>query len=179
MIQALGLLPHPSTPSPQAHAISVTANFDRTGRLELTYFLRFQPGSIRLPSPAAGTRVEGLWRHTCCEAFIAVAGEPAYREFNFSPSGDWQAYTFTTYRQGGLLEPAQGPALTCEAETDRLTLRARLPAPDLPPAGLWRLGLNAVLEDMQGNLSYWALRHAAGRPDFHHPDGFALEIAPP
>jgi hypothetical protein len=30
---------------------------------------------------------------------------------------------------------------------------------------------------LSGAFSYWALRHSAARPDFHHPDGFALEIA--
>jgi len=38
--------------------------------------------------------------------------------------------------------------------------------------------LTAVVECVDGALSYWALRHAAGKPDFHHPDTFALEIAP-
>jgi hypothetical protein len=34
-----------------------------------------------------------------------------------------------------------------------------------------------VIEEGDGVLSYWALRHPAARPDFHHPEGFALEIA--
>ena len=34
----------------------------------------------------------------------------------------------------------------------------------------------AHVEAADGTLSYWALRHAAGKPDFHHPDAFALEI---
>ena len=48
-----------------------------------------------------------------------------------------------------------------------------------------RLGLCVVIEELDaalseafsGAFSYWALRHPAARPDFHHPDGFALEIA--
>ncbi|MBI3061386.1 MAG: hypothetical protein HYY83_05345 [Deltaproteobacteria bacterium] len=27
-----------------------------------------------------------------------------------------------------------------------------------------------------GTISYWALKHPPGKPDFHHPDAFALEI---
>ena len=38
------------------------------------------------------------------------------------------------------------------------------------------LALAAVIEDEAGALSYWALRHAAGVPDFHHPDAYALEL---
>jgi hypothetical protein len=37
-----------------------------------------------------------------------------------------------------------------------------------------------VLEEdggaLSGALSYWALRHPPGKPDFHHPAGFALEL---
>ena len=39
-----------------------------------------------------------------------------------------------------------------------------------------KLALTAVVEDGSGRLSYWALRHAPGKPDFHHPDGFVLEF---
>jgi hypothetical protein len=39
------------------------------------------------------------------------------------------------------------------------------------------VGLCAVIEDEHGRLSYWALRHAPGKPDFHRRDGFALELA--
>jgi hypothetical protein len=49
-----------------------------------------------------------------------------------------------------------------------------LPA-DLAAAPL-RVGLAAVVENDQGQLDYWALNHAAARPDFHHPESFGLEI---
>jgi hypothetical protein len=40
-----------------------------------------------------------------------------------------------------------------------------------------RLGLSAVIEENDGTISYWALKHLPGKPDFHHPDSFALELA--
>ena len=45
------------------------------------------------------------------------------------------------------------------------------------PQNAARIGLSAVIEEQDGTISYWALRHAAGKPDFHHPDGFAMELA--
>ncbi len=39
-----------------------------------------------------------------------------------------------------------------------------------------KLALSAVVEDDSGTLSYWALKHAPGKPDFHHSDGFVLEL---
>jgi hypothetical protein len=41
-----------------------------------------------------------------------------------------------------------------------------------------RLGLSAVIEETSGRKSYWALAHPPGKPDFHHPDCFALELPP-
>jgi hypothetical protein len=39
-----------------------------------------------------------------------------------------------------------------------------------------RLGLAAVIEDKAQVLSYWALKHPAEKPDFHHADGFVIEL---
>jgi len=33
-----------------------------------------------------------------------------------------------------------------------------------------------VIEETSGRLSYWALAHPSGKPDFHHADCFACEI---
>jgi hypothetical protein len=50
---------------------------------------------------------------------------------------------------------------------------------EAPPDGPWRLGLSAVIEGAAGELSYWALAHPPGRPDFHRADCFALELVAP
>jgi hypothetical protein len=38
------------------------------------------------------------------------------------------------------------------------------------------LGLSAVIEDKAQVLSYWALKHPAEKPDFHHADSFVVEL---
>jgi hypothetical protein len=43
-------------------------------------------------------------------------------------------------------------------------------------AGRLAIGLSAVIEEQDGRLSYWALRHPPGKPDFHYPEAFALEL---
>lgn len=35
-----------------------------------------------------------------------------------------------------------------------------------------RMALSAVIEDRDGKIAYWALRHAEGKADFHHEAGF-------
>jgi hypothetical protein len=49
----------------------------------------------------------------------------------------------------------------------------------LARARVMRMALAAVVEEEDGRLSYWALQHAPGNPDFHHPDGFTLELRSP
>ena len=109
-----------------------------------------------------------------------MAGKgPAYREFNFSPSSEWGAYAFHGYRKGGALQVELDPAIMVRRTGDRLELDAGVRWDFLPPGRALRLGLSAVLEDADGLLSYWALQHPPGKPDFHHADAFALQLLPP
>ncbi|MNC96867.1 hypothetical protein D3C83_143500 [compost metagenome] len=39
-----------------------------------------------------------------------------------------------------------------------------------------RLGICAVVEDRAQVLSYWALKHPAEKPDFHHADSFVVAL---
>jgi hypothetical protein len=158
------LVRHPDTPCAALRAIE--ARVVREGNeLRLAYILQGEIDRLRLPTAGAAG---ALWRHTCCEVFVARA-LPAYREYNFSPSGEWAAYAFTGYRQGGPLQAAD-PRISVKRGKERLELTASIPA----DAGALRLGLAVVVEEE--TMSYWALRHAPGKPDFHHPDAFALEL---
>lgn len=169
------LFPHPSAPAPWIEALTVSLVREAGGGISFRYTLTGDMERLKIPAPAAPARRDGLWRHTCFELFAARVIGPAYREFNFSPSGAWQAYAFASYREGGPLEPVPAPAIVREISNDRLVLEARLPVDSLPPGDL-RLGLATVLEAVDGGHSYWALKHASVKPDFHHPDTFALEI---
>ena len=178
-MQAHTLTPHPDTPSPAITGIEVTATFTKTGDLTLTYTLTANLNQLRIPETTTPARADNLWRHTCFEAFIQGDDAPAYREFNFSPSGQWQAYAFTDTRRGGLLEPAPTPTLTRVDKANQLTLACILPPEALPQGSQLRLGLTAVIEATDGMLSYWSLRHPPGKPDFHHTHAFALTLDRP
>jgi len=133
-----------------------------------------------MPTVTAPTRTDGLWRHTCFEAFVRASPGAAYYELNFAPSTQWAAYRFSGYRGGMRVANeigapgfevetnGEGCGLRVSAELDRL--------PGLPGDGAWRLGLSAVIEETSGRKSYWALAHPPGKPDFHHSDCFALEL---
>ena len=104
----------------------------------------------------------------------ASAADEAYQEFNFSPSGEWAAYRFAGYRHGmAPLDTLAEPRIRVKRSAGVLELHARISLP-LPSHPL--LGLSAVIEQTDGTLSYWALHHAPGKPDFHLRDAFALEL---
>ena len=169
------LIPHPGTPPGPAQAIRVEVE-RRGAALSFHFVLGGDVGRIRIPPPAAPERAEDLWRHTCFEAFLRAPGEQAYLEFNFSPSGEWAAYRFEGYRAGRTELDIPAPSNGGYHGGDRLVSFVSLAG--LPSNRFWQIGLSAVVEDLDGRLSYWALAHAPGDPDFHHPDGFALEFPP-
>jgi len=150
--------------------------------LQLRFELRAALDRLRIPAAATATRVPGLWEHTCFEAFVARRGAADYLEFNFSPSGEWAAYAFTAYRQGMRdFELPRAPHIALQssvtpAHDAPLVMDAEL---SLPPD--WgnvdgRLALCAVIEDVDGRRSYWALHHASAQPDFHHRESFTLRL---
>jgi len=61
-------------------------------------------------------------------------------------------------------------------EATRYALRIE---PGILPEATTKLGLSAVIEEADGTKSFWALAHPPGRPDFHHPDCFALTLGAP
>jgi len=111
---------------------------------------------------------------------MMVGEGPGYREFNFSPSGEWAVYDFRGYRdaseQDGALLTKPDPVIKVQQSLDRLELTVEIDQGLLPQASSLKLGLSAVVENAAGSKSYWALRHTPGKPDFHHADAFAIQL---
>ena len=170
----------PETDSLAVHEIEARVSRTEDEVLAVTYSLQGDVNRLLIPPSRAPRRADHLWQHMCFEAFVFVQGNSEYCEFNFSPSGEWAAYDFSRYRDGVPLEVGElAPKITARRADDRLDLDATIHLqrlPMMPPNGYLRLGLCAVIEEENGALSYCALKHPSGRPDFHHPDGFALKI---
>ncbi len=179
MPQALTL--HPESSCNAAIEIAAEAARPRPGALRLRYRVTGEIGALSLPPVAAPGRADGLWQHTCFEAFLRAAPGGVYHEFNFAPSMRWAAYRFASYREGmRAAREVDTPKIEVDSSDGAFELRAELALdrlPDLPRDAPWQLGLSAVIEEAGGRLSYWALAHPPGRPDFHHSDCFALELA--
>src|SRR3989344_4677261 len=167
---------HPDTPCSADLFLSVDAVRNQPGSLYLRFIIDGEMDRIVMPPRRALGRTDGLWQTTCCEAFVKPAGRSDYLEFNLSPSTAWASYWFDDYR-AGMREADAVP------DFDRVggIIQALFDfsgQPALDDAD-WQVGLSVVVEEKTGTKSYWALGHAPGKPDFHHPDCFALTLGAP
>lgn len=165
------LTPHLQCPAEGVSQVEVMVERTGPGFLELCYRVYGGLDHLLIPPPAARNRTDGLWEHTCFEAFMRPLDGEGYEEHNFSPSGAWAAYAFSGYREGMRMLDADPPAIDWRSGVSS-ELRARIAV----PKHRLRLGLSAVIEEQGGRKSYWALAHPAAKPDFHHPDSFLCEL---
>lgn len=171
---------HPSSRCAAVRELAVDVARPSAGALALRYVVTGDIAALCLPE-GEPTRTDALWRTTCFEAFARARADPSYFEFNVAPSGAWAAYRFDAPRAGmRAAEGARAPEVATAVDGDTLTVDIALDfagAPELSTSSTWRLAVSAVIEETNGAISYWALRHPPGPADFHHPDGFVIELA--
>ena len=173
---------HGATPSNDIRAVYVNVRRS-TEELDLRFRLEADISRVRLTRPHEPQGRVELWRHTCFEVFVAIRGKAAYHEFNFAPWHEWQLYAFRGYRD--LISTVNGlrsPIIAISSTNALLKLDARVTLTDLSAIhthSTLLLGLSAIIEPKIGPLTYWAVRHANGKPDFHHKHTFALRLEPP
>ncbi|QPN65510.1 DOMON-like domain-containing protein [Synechococcus sp. CBW1006] len=186
--QSFTLVPFRSAPATPDHptadpclpGLSLTGFIQRLGpELRIHYCLRAPLAELLVPPPAQQPqRCDGLWMHTCLEAFLAVEGDDRYWEINLSPSGDWNVYRLEGYRLG-LTPEASVRALPFLSQQSpqqlELAFHCHLPPP-LAAAASVQVGISAVIEHRGGALSTWALDHPGPEADFHRREGFLLRI---
>lgn len=174
------LVGDPGAPGHATYGIDAQAQVEKSGIGVFRYVLRADMPRLRTPAAQPAERANGLWQHTCFEAFIQPFGAAGYYELNFAPSRQWAIYCFSAYREG-MSSPEIGapPQILVRRFADRLEVDAAVRLHELIGLGGARrlkVGLSAIVEKEDGTLSYWALKHAPGKADFHCPDGFVLEF---
>lgn len=179
-VREVALACHPESRSEAVRSVAARLSRTEGGILAITYSIEGDVARLRVPPAKTPRFAEGLWRYTCCECFIALKGQPEYHEFNFAPSGEWASYAFAKYRDGAPLEDEGfNPRIAVRRSDQKLELDASVPLHRLSAMhgrGGLALALSAVVEDGKGVVSYWALRHPDGRPDFHCRESFVLEV---
>ncbi len=170
---------HPDFPTDAVSRIDVTVDYLSTGKFLLHYNILGAIDQLLLPEPVPQERTDDLWQQTCFEAFIGAPDDPRYLELNLSPSTQWAAYAFESYREG-MSDPelVVPPLIESTISADNFQLAATLDLSGLLAMDATRLelGLAAVIAEKNGRKSFWALSHAAGNPNFHDRDCFLHKI---
>lgn len=176
----LQLICHPDTPPRTVERIEIGTKRFQDGRLWFRFCLEGQLEALELSAPRAAIRTDGLWKSTCFEAFLRKNGTDPYLEYNFAPSGEWAAYAFEDYRSGMAELPVNAPPeILSDSSEGHFAIQSEIMLPADWRDGLIELNLTAVIEEIDGTKSYWALAHPPGKPDFHDKDCFALQQEAP
>ncbi len=175
------LLPHPSNSRGAIRRFVASIEFDSTPEeLRISFRIEGAIGRLRLPERGSAVRADGLWQHSCFEAFVRSDAGDSYHEFNFAPSGDWAAYRFASRREGRQSPALPAPRTEFRRTADAFELTAAVALAgiaELAQAHILQAGIAAVIEDQDGGLSHWALVHRAAQPDFHDPETFGLRVS--
>jgi len=67
------------------------------------------------------------------------------------------------------------PHVQLSSSDERLQMNVNIDTRDLPATNTM-FALSAVIEDVSGAKSYWALKHRLDKPDFHYEHGFVLTV---
>ena len=158
--------------------INITGKIIRDkNKLNLLYLLQGDLSTVIIPSPAdIPTRKHELWQTTCFEFFLGIGHAPKYWEFNLSPTGDWNIYRFTNYRQGMEEETAFTSLpfnVVQQLKSLNINLEINLDFIIEQNTAL-EIGISTVIESSEGTISYWALTHPETKADFHNRDSFII-----
>lgn len=178
-IEEIALTCHPATPPFMADAIQVSLTRGEGGVLWLRYHVDCDLNALEIPTTLPPMRTDELWKTTCFELFVRRDGDEPYLEYNFAPSTQWAAYSFSGYRAGMTELMTYRPEINGDASETHFALEVEITLPDQwRDAAVW-IGLTAVIAESVDTKSYWSLVHPEGTPDFHHRDCFALYLEAP
>lgn len=177
-MQVFKLKPFPSNIIPNIKIIGEIVRVEN--RLFLRYEVNGDTHAILLPAKASTpSRTDDLWKATCFEFFLALPNQPAYWEFNMSPSGGWNVYKMDAYRREGFREDiafTQLPFLFSNTD-NKLSLDISVDlSPIAQPHQVVYVGITAIIQTMEGHETYWALAHPGPQADFHLRESFILGL---
>lgn len=179
MSNALPLQKHPKSKESSVNAISVNLIAHTDKSMSVAYSAQGDIDRLFIPPRTAGECKDNLWRTTCFEMFVGHTNSTTYWELNFSPSANWAAYKFTDYRQNRQNEESFAiNRLQMKQTKERFDLEVGFLFGALQDFDLTTVcfGFSAVMMDHHGNISYWALRHGDGPPDFHDNTCFSYML---
>lgn len=174
---------HPFTKNSHTQNLQISADFFQISSTQtlVTFELEGAVDAVYWPpSDDTSTRQDELWKHTCFECFWAETPSPeaAYTEINCSPNGNWNAYSFQSYRNGMSADNKLEVQLK-HWESDRERVNFQIQITSTQDLNMTVVGLTAVIELVNGEKTYWSLAHPGPQPDFHRKDGWISLIDAP
>jgi len=122
--------------------------------------------------PANGRHV-GLWQQTCFEVFIQPSGVKKYFEINLTPQKAWNVFSFDDYRMPQPPRELPGAHLVSfNFKAGELKATFKVPEADLRKINVSFCSV-VVLKDT--GVTYWSVKHADTKPNFHHFGSFITE----
>jgi hypothetical protein len=160
--------------------IEISGNIARhCNTLTIQYQILGQLAELAIPAVAnSPTRKDELWQQTCLEFFLGIENSFQYWEFNLSPSGDWNIYSFEDYRQGMQAEAAFTSLpfivynrpncllLTLELDLDKIVKIDQT----------LEIAIASAIKPQVGEVTYWALTHCGTPADFHQRGSFIIKL---
>ena len=175
---SFNLKPFESTNKTDAIAIGGTV-VRKENQLSIQYLLSGDLSNVEIaPLSSSNQRRNRLWEKTCFEYFLRPADPQVshYWEFNLSPSGDWNVFSLSGYRDGLQAEQAIATLpFTTQHTAKGLQLNLSINIAPLLSNQDALIGISTVLI-IAGRESYWAIAHPAPQADFHHPNSFVLPL---
>ncbi|UOF01633.1 DOMON-like domain-containing protein [Bdellovibrio reynosensis] len=168
------LQPFASTPLTDQFKIFSDLQIISAEKIEITFQISGPLDKILWPDPAIiESRQDELWKTTCLETFLGSGPQAndSYTEVNCSPNGNWNAYSFSSYREG--MSPS--PDITVrlkEKSTQGQNGFFKIELLSTKAIAASCVGLTAVIEFTTGEKAYWALRHPKSTADFHDKTGW-------
>ena len=151
----------------------------RMNTLTIHYDLRGNIAEVDIPTQTdRPNRKDNLWESTCFEFFFGVKDSDRYWEFNLSPSGHWNIYSFNAYRQGMQEEMAFAELpFTIQMRSDAFLLSLDLDLDQIfQEDRVLEVAISSVIRFKDDRIFYWALAHPSQQADFHDRKGFILKF---
>lgn len=130
---------------------------------------------------ATPQRLIGLWKKTCFEFFLRSGKYKEYMEFNFSSSLNWNCFNFNSETKD-LTEwnIINTPKVKIVKTEDRIEMNVIIEKVNLALAhqdfkkSEYSTTAVLLIEDEKGDIieTFWAIKHADMKPNFHHPESY-------
>lgn len=165
----------PFTSTEATKRFNVEANLSKQSEklLRVEFNIEGPTDLIRWPmlSDRSPQRKDELWKTTCLEVFISCGKENfgTYHEFNCATNGDWNAYDFSSYRQGMTASPNLSVAVK-QIQSTRMHRTFAIEIDGISTHEIKAYNLTMVMEFTNQEKSYWAAQHPLANADFHNKE---------